>query len=984
MSLPNLAPSQFSDYFAAVHGYPPFAWQTRLATEVLQSGRWPENVSLPTSAGKTSLIDIAVFALACEAHLPPADRRTALRIFFVIDRRVVADEAFERAKKIAKALSAAGDGKRDDHVLRTVESRLQHLAGSGARPLHCALLRGGIALDDEWIRSPLQPTVCVSTVDQVGSRLLFRGYGVPPRQRAMHAALIAHDSLLIVDEAHISEPFCKTVETVRKHAAHFEIAVIRPLHLVQMTATAAQSGTQFALLPEEAAEPELERRIVRKKPTRLDSVADEADAQNQSALVMRAVAEAHKWATTKPRVIGIVVNRVLTARRIFTALDARLGEKVLFIGRIRSLDRERLWKKWRPCLTSDPKERVHSERTVFVVATQTIEVGADLDFDALISELAPIDALRQRFGRLNRRGRDIAAEAFVFATKEQIASRYKDPVYGETLTATWKWLQSQQEGKAKNKTVDFSYANLKARLDATEETARINMRVAIPKTPMLHRPFIDAWACTASPLMHDPDIAPFLHGEQAPEREVQVVWRADLDERVFRPGANYEERVRAACELVQLLPPSSREALPLPIHTAIRWLQELSTIELTDTANSKDREPDRNRFIRPVIVWRNADDVKVVKKMGEIQAGDVLIVPSSYGGADKFGWIGTTAQSAPVCDLAEEAAWAAGRAPFLRLHPAVLQQHGIAVPRGLLEEIQNEASSTTWRDWLETLPASSAESNQDDDWSERLSRFAALRNSDLNVDRPIHYNKGAILRSHRAADHLTLLWLDDGNDEASQTLEVMLRPHLSDVARRAVEFAGGAGLSKSLIEVFRVGGELHDLGKADLRTQILFHGGELPAIAAVKAGRFLAKSNHRFNVAAYRRLFRIAGLPLGARHETLSVALAESRSSGLANPEDHDLMLHLIAAHHGFARPFLKPLETTDSEPNEVDLRPLGLNYVGTTDYSAATLSSGVAERFQSLQKRFGWWGLAWLETLLRLADWAQSAAEQEPFPELK
>ena len=54
---------------------------------------------------------------------------------------------------------------------------------------------------------------------------------------------------------------------------------------------------------------------------------------------------------------------------------------------------------------------------------------------------------------------------------------------------------------------------------------------------MLHPPFIDVLACTAAPLMHDPEFAPFLHGEQPPQREVQVVWRADLDEEIFRRGA---------------------------------------------------------------------------------------------------------------------------------------------------------------------------------------------------------------------------------------------------------------------------------------------------------------------------------------------------------------------------------------------------------------------------------------------------------------
>jgi CRISPR-associated endonuclease/helicase Cas3 len=256
--------------------------------------------------------------------------------------------------------------------------------------------------------------------------------------------------------------------------------------------------------------------------------------------------------------------------------------------------------------------------------------------------------------------------------------------------------------------------------------------------------------------------------------------------------------------------------------------------------------------------------------------------------------------------------------------------------------------------------------------------------NEVSTAQPDYYG-GRILRSRRAIDPLTLLWADDGHDEASQTSRIELHEHLAGVTRKAVDFARAAGLPESLVEVIRLSAESHDLGKADPRTQILFHGSEAPAFAAVSAGELLAKSNHRFaNGAAYRRLYRIAGLPLGARHETLSVALAKSEFQGRAGPEDRDLMFHLIAAHHGFGRPFLKPLETFDDEPDQIDLRPLDLNYIGVSDYGAAALSGGVAERFQSLQIKYGWWGLAWLETLLRLADWAQSADEQTPFPELR
>lgn len=1002
MSLPNLSPEQFPQFFEAVHGYAPFHWQSRMAAEVFASGVWPEYVALPTAAGKTALIDIAVFALACDAHLPAAERRASLRIFFVIDRRVVADEAFARTEKIADALRAVVAKKRTVPILQTVAARLQHLGGEDSAPLHCALLRGGIALDDTWIRSPLQPTVCVSTVDQVGSRLLFRGYGVSPRQRAIHASLIAHDSLVIVDESHISEPFCATAKAVRKYANRSDVPVIRPLRLVEMTATPPPGQNGFTLASAEESEPELAKRIATKKPVELEMVAEAVEARGQPELVSKAVVLAKKWGAEKPRVIGVVVNRVLTARRIFDALDVGLDQKVLFIGRIRPLDREKLWEKWRAHLISNPKRPAPAERTLFVVATQTIEVGADLDFDALISEIAPIDALRQRFGRLNRLGRPIEVKACIITTKEQTGTRYEDPVYDKTLAPTWKWLQDQREPLGKTKVVNFSHASLTPRLEAATDETRKAMVVAPSDVPLLHRSFLDAWACTAQPLMHDPDVAPFLHGDELPQPEVQVVWRADLDENVFKPNAqssrDFNDRLNATRELLELLPPSSREALPIPLPTAIRWLQQLASLELTDTSNSRDAEPDRAKPIRPAMIWRSAEEIFLAYRPADIRPGNVLVVPSSYGGADDFGWIGTSATGDPVSDLAEEAAWSAGRAPFLRLHNRVLAQHGVAPPAGLIEVIQAEESDTDWKDWIETLQAVPPQTNGDPDWRERLEEFAKLakqnirggerngnsKRDDIEVISAPYYS-GAILRSRRPRDPFAEMWADDERDEGSQTRRIPLREHLDGVTRHAKRFAAQAGLPVSLAEAVRIAAEFHDLGKADPRLQIIFHGAEHPALAAIKAGTLLAKSGHRFDSRrASRRLYRLAGLPRGARHETLSIFLAQTESKQLPAIEDRDLAIHLIGAHHGYARPLLKPLAEWDDDPDTVDLRPVGLSYHGPTNYEAASLSNGVPDSFLDLQQRYGWWGLAWLETLLRLADWMQSAEEQKPPPTAK
>ena len=58
---------EFASFYQAVHGgREPFPWQRRLAALVEASG-WPARIGVPTGLGKTSCIDVAVWALACQA-----------------------------------------------------------------------------------------------------------------------------------------------------------------------------------------------------------------------------------------------------------------------------------------------------------------------------------------------------------------------------------------------------------------------------------------------------------------------------------------------------------------------------------------------------------------------------------------------------------------------------------------------------------------------------------------------------------------------------------------------------------------------------------------------------------------------------------------------------------------------------------------------------------------------------------------------------
>ena len=45
-----------------------------------------------------------------------------------------------------------------------------------------------------------------------------------------------------------------------------------------------------------------------------------------------------------------------------------------------------------------------ARRPIVLVATQAVEVSLDIDLDTIYTEPAPLEALVQRFGRINRRG----------------------------------------------------------------------------------------------------------------------------------------------------------------------------------------------------------------------------------------------------------------------------------------------------------------------------------------------------------------------------------------------------------------------------------------------------------------------------------------------------------------------------------------------------------------------------------------------------
>jgi CRISPR-associated endonuclease/helicase Cas3 len=123
-----------------------------------------------------------------------------------------------------------------------------------------------------------------------------------------------------------------------------------------------------------------------------------------------------------------------------------------------------------------------------------------------------------------------------------------------------------------------------------------------------------------------------------------------------------------------------------------------------------------------------------------------------------------------------------------------------------------------------------------------------------------------------------------------------------------------------------------------------------------------------------------AGLPDRFRHELLSLHLLETSGGIEKQAHDRDLVLHLVASHHGFCRPY--PPVVVEEHPEAIAATWRSGDVHGSSDLvhrgvPIHHLDRDVDGRFWRLVRRYGWWGLSYLEAIVRLADHRVSEVEQ-------
>ncbi|BCP99188.1 hypothetical protein TthHB5008_b22600 (plasmid) [Thermus thermophilus] len=903
----------FPGFFLEATGHEPYPWQEGLLRQVVQGG-WPEAVAVPTGAGKTMVLVVALFLMALD---PKAHRR----VVYVVNRRLVVDQAYEVALGLQERLEEAL-ARPSGEATPLVRAARRLAALGGGKPLEVVRLRGGVPRPRPTLQDPARPAVVLATVDMAGSRLLFRGYGVSRGLLPVEGALFGTDALYLLDEAHLEAPFLATLEAVAGSPGPWGRPGVRAVALTATPEGLGRGGV-FRLGEADARHPRLGRILAASRRVWLRESPSRSRGKDL-------VAHALRLGEELGGPVAVVANRVGRALEVYRELGRAFPGRVLLLtGRMRPHERDRNFARTRAL-----QERLDRGEVAFVVATQALEVGADLDFAGMVTELADLSALTQRLGRVNRRGQRERAEVVVLGEGEAEAKEAR-PYLPEALRATWAWLA----GLGAEGGVDLSPKALAQRMEAQPPPPEAFGR---PRPPM---PFFEAFLpllAHTDPLVPlDPD--PFLHGLERAAPEVEVVWRADLPETA--------EEVEAYLEAA---PPGPKEGVRLPLYAVRAWLRggaaDLADLEGQEEEALRPGPPREGKAFR--FDGEGVEEVSL--RDPRLRPGDVLLVPAGFGGLSEGHWDPEARE--PVPDVAE---WGEERPRFLRLHPKVLAQ--------ALED--PEGAEGFGQELKERLLG--AEGRREA--REEVRRFLEERLSDFRAEwRPLvqaflegpfevwpwgeGWGYGGYVLRLRQENPL----YGSGRPEA-------LEAHSRKVAEAVEDFARRLGLDPGVRAPFRRSALWHDLGKQDARMQFWFllSAGE----AVDPSSRPLAKSGTRLTRKELERLRKEAGYPPGQRHEHVA-----------ARPllGSHPLEAHLVATHHGRGRPL--PAPSPDAPGFSVPLWAPWASWpgppYGESAHGLERLESGYLENFLGLLKGMGPWGLAYGEALLRLADYLASGGE--------
>jgi CRISPR-associated endonuclease/helicase Cas3 len=868
--------TDFDTAFEALTGNRPFPWQFALYQRLV-AGDIPPSCNLPTGLGKTSVIPIWLIALAkCGEKLPR-------RLVYVVNRRTVVDQATREAEKLRATLLSV-----DTPVLKEISAKLAGFAGDPTDgPLAISTLRGDFADNGDWRADPARPAVIVGTIDMIGSRLLFSGYGAGFKSRPLHAGFLGQDVLLVHDEAHLEPAFqCLLTEINAEQKRRRELL---RFHVMELTATSRSADDQFRLAPQDLDNETVRRRMQAKKRIELHETSDAKKTADEVAKL----ALAHK---DSGQAILVFLRALEDVEKVAGKMPKGMVERLT--GTLRGHERDQLATKnpifARFLPVGEREGRESTTGTVYLVCTSAGEVGVNISADHLVCDLAPFDSMAQRFGRVNRFGDGDARIDVVHP-----ASFDENDEYELRRKRTLELLRRLDH--------NASPEALGALPDQDRQTAFSPSPEILPADEVL----FDAWALTSvrEALPGRPIVEDWLHG--IPDRfipDTYVAWReevgvlhqqmkeADVDE----DRARFE---RFAAELLGVYPVKPHELLRDRTDRVIRNLDSIA-----------DRTPELPSWVvqpdgRVAVYWLRELGKKDRQNKPAVNLASCTVLLPPVAGGLKGGTLNGTS--------------AFGEEP--------------ETPYDVADEwFEDEKQQRRKRLWGEG--------------GERPRRMRLVQTLDIA---PLD-DEGEGTKSAGARVWRWYVRVRSADDVGSTGLgQLSLRQHLADAEAAASKITRTLGLPESLRRAVVLASKFHDLGKCRAVWQraignTCYDPGKLDSV--------LAKSGHSRppeDLNHYRHEFG-----------SLLDVVTDPDFHALKDESDmQDVILHLIAAHHGRARPHFAQDEAFDPEHG---------------DDECERIACETPRRFARLQRKYGRWGLAYLESLVRAADISASQPSKE------
>jgi CRISPR-associated endonuclease/helicase Cas3 len=894
--------NDFMTEFRALTGNAPLSWQKRLYLKWEAGGSKSITlIDLPTGLGKTSVMAIWLIARASKLDVPT-------RLIYVVDRRTVVDQATDLAKKLHENCKAALE----------------------IDPPAISTLRGQLADKREWTRDPSMPAIIIGTVDLIGSALLFSGYRSSYKRRPLEAGLLGQDSLLVLDEAHLSKPFEKLIKSI----SLLQKPSGKPMAAIRMSATSRKSDGErhFTLefdadgnlAGDDANDKVVTERFGAKKHLTVTALEEKENLNKK--LAGAAIKLANQTDRSGKRIVVFVRkpdDALATAETVrkYEGTKARPGpyDKSVRVltGTMRGLERDELVEKlvsegrW---LNGDLQSSAESNQLpVFLVSTSAGEVGFDLNADHLVGDAAPLDSWIQRLGRVNRRG---SGDATIILIKEKSPADETD--FDKACTATSNLLTDGMDVSPRALAA-FKKSLTHAQMDEASS----------PKPTMVELTdiLLDAWSMTSivEPMPGRPEVGPWLRGIADELPQTTIAWRSELDQPRF--GELDLDDVEEWFDTHRIL---THETLSVPTRFAAKWFTERwGKLSEDQKSELSSRSIVVDRAGLKLVNLKNLVD-QLSRKGGDSTATIAnarAILPASFGGIERE--VGLLEGSAPTYpEDAKDADDVSRRisAKARRDAPDVADERG------------------RYRELVTT--------------HENGEKTETAVGSGAKPESPGSHIRYAVELESDDDKRLTLVsYTPRGEKPEFGTAKVeALASHVGKVrgAMNRISDRLKLPISGEVKQAAQLAADFHDHGKNRERWQRTVGGIATPS-GEKWSDQTLGKSGGEMkrDPRAYRHEF-------GSLRELTDAFNAGELFDEAGQPIDEDvfdLAMHLISAHHGRGRPhfprggFDPDCETRSNEIHSDSIR-----------------------RFARLQRKYGWWHLAWLENLLRCADALASA----------